>query len=239
MDINKLLETLDGNSGGNSSGRNWFKPRAGQGRGKEGNQFQIRFLPNKIEGELPVFTLNQHYFRTKDGQVSGVCPKESGQSCPACDMFFALVSTDTVKNDATLRKALQKLAPTNRFYANIVDRNKDNAIAVFSMPYSVAQNLKEIIETQTAFKRDIFDLENGFDIVFSMSAKGNIPQYGTMAVWPESTPAGVDLEEASDLEEAARQRELTTEAVGEVMEALFTEGDTVSDSLMELYREAS
>lgn len=225
VDAKALRDYKPGGSGGANE---WFRPKPGPGGAEQ--RYSVRLLCAPGES-LPFFDTVIHYFRSKEGFMSGACPRAVGDFCVACDMFFTLRLE--FENDKKNKELLRKIAPTTRIYANVIDRNVDR-VQVWSMPFGVAGDLKNALETYLEDGVDLTEDETGHDLTFAVSKNGAVQSYSAITVRPKASPIEVEDWEAGchDLVAKAHSRMFDDADVREQIEKVL--GDDAS-SMMERY----
>lgn len=223
VDAKALRDYKIGGSGGGAN--EWFRPKPGASGSEQ--RYTIRLLLKAGES-IPFFDTVIHYFRSKDGFMSGACPRATGDFCLACDMFFTLRLE--FENDKANKELLRKVSPTTRVYANVIDRNVDR-VQVWSMPFGVAGDLKNALETYLEDGVDLTDPTEGHDITFSVNKTGAVQQYSALTVRPKTSDVGVEDWEASchDLEAKAHSRMFDDADIREQIEKVL--GDDASSML--------
>jgi hypothetical protein len=217
--------------GGGSGATEWFRPKPGGGPNNDG-RFPLRLVLKPGE-DMPFFDTKIHYFRSVDGFASGACPTVKGEACPACEMFFTLRLIPEFKDDNTMVQLLRKVAPTTRVYANIVERGVDR-VQVWSMPYSVANDMRNNLLTYLEDGVDLTDPEVGRDMVISVTKQGAVQKYESVTVRPRATELDIDGWEAQchDLEAKAHGRIFTVDDVlGQMESVLGSEAPTFFEAL--------
>jgi hypothetical protein len=228
IDLKELAGYEPGKGGGNSD---WFKPKPG-GDGST-NRYKLRVLLEPGKGN-PLYDAQIHYFRGEQF-LSGSCPRMEGQTCPACDMFWNVRNHPRFKdNSKELQPILRKISPQTRVYTNVIVEGSDK-VQVWSMPYGVATDLKNVIMTHMEDGIDITDADLGRGIVLGVSKQGAVTKYDGVSVRPKAQ--AIEIEDWADqlfnLEDMAKQRKLTTE---QVIEAI---NEVLGDDFDELFTMAS
>ena len=205
--------------GGTGGMKEWFRPKPKDDG--EDNRFNIRLLlgPND---EFPFFDTSIHYFRTAEGFKSGACPRVTDDYCPACDMFFKLRLIPTVSENKELMKKLRNVSPTTRVYANIINDDADR-VQIWSMPYTAATELRNILLTYLEDGIDLTDPIEGRNVVFTVGKRGAVTQYKSFSARPLPTAVEVEDWEAQcfDLKSKAHGTIFTTEEVTENMQGVL------------------
>ena len=217
--------------GGAGEATEWFRPKPGGGPNNDG-RFPLR-LVLKPGDDLPFFDTKIHYFRSNEGFSSGACPTVSGEPCPACDMFFTLRLLSEFKDDQTSMQLLRKVAPTTRVYANVIERGVDR-VQVWSMPYSVANDMRNNLLTYLEDGIDMTDETSGRDMVISVTKQGAVQKYESVTVRPRASAIDIPGWEAQchDLEAKAHGRMLhTAEVVDHIASVLGDEATTFFSAL--------
>jgi hypothetical protein len=191
--------------------KEWFRPKPTEDGGD--NRFNIRLLlgPND---EFPFFDTSIHYFRTAEGFKSGACPRVNDDYCPACDMFFKLRLIPEISENKENMKKLRNVSPTTRVYANIINDDSDK-VQIWSMPYTAATELRNILLTYLEDGIDLTDPKEGRNVVFVVGKKGAVTQYKSFSARPLPTEVTIEDWEAQchDLKAKAHGTVFTTEEV--------------------------
>jgi hypothetical protein len=208
-DHRALLDLKLGKGRGES---NFFKPRPNQD-GTDG-RYRVRICPPYTdEMSVPFLTANIHYLAAFGGPKDaprGVCP---GEGCPACEIFWA--ARGAAKDDTELSKIIRLVQPNTRTFANLVLRDEDNAIRIWSMPYGVTNDLLGMLRTYFEEGIDLTDPEEGRDIIITAIRRGKSHVYGSPTVTPRKTKIGVPgwEDQLHDLHAAAHQTELSIQQI--------------------------
>jgi hypothetical protein len=212
--------------GGGGTASEWFRPKPGQGPNNDG-RFPIRFVLKPGE-DLPLFDTKIHYFRSSDGFMSGACPSVKGEPCPACDMFFTLRLLPEFKDNPTFSTLLKKVSPTTRVYANVIERGVDR-VQIWSMPFGVANDIRNNLLTYLEDGVDLTDPTTGRDMVIVVTKNGAVQQYDSVTVRPRASEIAVDGWEAQchDLEAKAHSRIFTADEIVDQMAAVLGDEATV------------
>lgn len=222
ININSLEEFIkNATFKGNSP---WLRPRPNaDGTAKS---YTLRLAPPAKGKDQPFFTAKQHYIVAGSERINGACP---GAACPACRWFFDLMNVIDRDNEKAFWAAARKLSPSDRYYANFVDRSTDT-IKIWSMSYNVFTNLMNTLTNYLKKGVDISDPETGHDFTIFVEKKGSVQNYGSLMLDMDKSPIGIENweEELHNLEELALQRILTPEDI----EA------AIPDALAEFYPEA-
>jgi len=221
--------------GGSSGGGDWFRPKPNEDGSSRRYTFRLLATPGY---ELPFFDTTIHYFRAEGSFTSGACPRVTGDFCIACDMFFKLRLLHPFKGDNNKNmKILRKINPTTRVYANVIPRGVDR-VQVWSMPYTVANDLRNALLTYLEDEIDLTDPENGRDLVLPVGKQGAVTKYEGVTVRPKASEVGVEDWEAQchDLKEKAHGRMFSTDEVEEHVGACL--GDSAAD-FFNLYKSAT
>jgi hypothetical protein len=206
-----------------SGASDWFRPTHNKDTGKT-REYKIRLLPLSAEDPYPFEFFHMHYFYGEN-YLSGVCPsraleEKDRKPCPACDLFFTLISTPEINESDTLKKTLRRVAPDQRAFANVYDYNVEG-IRAWSIPYGARTKMDTTINQMKGFGVIVTDPEDGRDLMITMKALGrNSQMEGAPSANPDPTKLPVENweEEMFDLTPKAHQRELT---VAEVEEAIL------------------
>jgi len=225
LDINKLEEFVEKAQYKGSSA--WLRPRPNpDGSSRE---YNLRLLPPAGDAEQPFFTTKQHYIVAGKERLNGACPQAADKgTCPACQMFFDLLKVIDRDNEKPFWAAARKLSPTDRYYANFLDRDTDE-VKIWSMSYSVFTALYQTVTSYLKQGVDITDPEVGRDFTISVSKSGAVQAYGNIILAANGAPVDHDgwEEELHDLESLAHQRILDADNIAEA----------IPDTLAEFYPE--
>ena len=216
IDLKALQDYEPGKGTGSSD---WFKPKPGSDGATR--RYKLRLLLKPGEGN-PFYDAQIHYFRGEEF-LSGSCPRMEGQTCPACDLFWGVRAHARFKdNSKELQPILRKVSPQTRIYANVIEEDAGK-VQVWSMPYGVASDLKNVILTHIEDEIDVTDPENGRGLVLGCSKTGAVQKYDGISVRPKATSIEVEDwdEQLFDLESMAKQRKLTTEQVQAAIEEVL------------------
>jgi hypothetical protein len=215
--------------GGGRGVSEWFRPKPGDGGADRSYTVRVLLQP---DADFPFFDSQIHYFRWKDGFMSGACPRMSNEFCPACDMFFKL-RLHPDYSDGKGKELLRKLSPTTRVYTNIVVRGVDR-VQVWSMPFTFSQDLKNQLLVYLEDGVDLTDEKKGHDLSFTVGKKGAVQQYGSITVRPRASALDVEDWQAQchDLEAKAHSRMFTKDDVDDLIEKVL--GDEAA-SMIQLY----
>lgn len=214
--------------GGSSGGSDWFRPKPNEDGSNRRYTFRLLATPGY---DLPFFDTTIHYFRADGNFSSGACPRVSGDFCLACDMFFTLRLLDEFKGDNNKNmKVLRKISPTTRVYANVIPRGVDR-VQVWSMPYTVANDLRNALLTYLEDEIDLTDPEKGRDLVLAVGKQGAVTKYGGITVRPKASEVGVEDWQAQcfDLKEKAHGKLFTTDEIEELVDGSL--GDSAAEFL--------
>lgn len=226
VDAKALRDYQMGKKGGGAN--EWFRPKPGPNGADI--RYSIRLLcpPDK---PIPFFDTVIHYFRSSEGFMSGACPRATGDYCLACDMFFTLRLE--FENDQKNKALLRKISPTTRVYANVIDRNLDR-VQVWSMPFGVAGDIKNALETYLEDGVDLTHPTKGHDLTFTVGKQGAVQQYSSITVRPKPSDVGVEDWEAQchDLEAKAHSRMFTNDDIKEQIEKVLADD---AASMLEMY----
>lgn len=223
VDITKLEEFLEKASFKGDSP--WLRPRPNPNGSPR--EYRFRLLS---AGDQPFFKTKQHYIVAGKERINGACPKAASDiDCPACEMFFKLIPVIDRDNEKAFWRAARKLAPTDRYYANFVDREL-GTVKIWSMSHNVFTNLSNTLKTYLQAGVDITDPEKGRDFTIHVKKKGAVQEYGNIILHPSDTPVDVDdwESELHDLEALAHSRILEPDDIK----------TAIPDALGEFYEEA-
>jgi hypothetical protein len=169
----------------------------------------LRFLPPQLGSSSPFRVTALHYVDAVPGidrLVVFACPRtELKQDCPVCDEVRRLQGT---QNPVDRERAF-RLSAGLRVYANVIDRNNEDAgprVAAFGK--TIWEALKSI-RRNTRLGGDFTDpSEAGFDIIVHREGTGKVDTRYTVNADRSSSPLSKDptqaakwLEEQHDLEQ--------------------------------------
>lgn len=204
-------------------GANIFKPSP---YGGEATKFKVRLLPG-ANGAPPIYTDVQHYTDVEGG--NGVCPKsvpEGGkpQMCALCHVYWDTMNAHKWTDDE--KQVRRRLGPTTRFYANVVDRGKDNAIKVWSISKTLGNEILNFVDQYLDESIDVFDPKEGRDFNFIAEPMGgSFHKYVSPSFAPRKSAVGVQdwEQETQDLVKFARKNELTSDDTIESLTEILTD----------------
>ena len=164
-----------------------------------------------------------------------MCPSVDGGKCLACEIYWA-VNNRIPKEETDLKEAIRGIKPNDRTFSNVVDRDAER-ILIWSAPWGVASNVATHFNVYAEDGVDLSDPDKGHDLVIPVNKRGRSYQFGNVSVAPRATKINIPgwEDELHDLDAAARQRELSSEAVEEAVPAAL--GD-FNDAIMALFTAA-
>ena len=135
-----------------------------------------------------------HRVTGPDGNVKNHhCRKIHGESCPMCDLYYALWKTGR-KEDEDLARQIK---PRARYYMNILDR-ESGEVKILSIGVIL---FKKIISAMLDEDfGDITDIEAGHDFKIVKEMDGQWPKYDQSAPRPKSSPLGSKSEIATSMD---------------------------------------
>ena len=162
----------------------------------------VRILPWKDDEKEFYAETKIHRVPGPDGNVRNIhCRKIHGESCPMCDLYFALWKTGRQEDEDLARK----IKPRARYYMNILDREggevKILSIGVILFKKIIGAMLDEDFG-------DITDPEAGHDFKIVKEMEGQWPKYDQSAPRPKSSPLGSKAENASTMDSLHNIHEL-------------------------------
>ena len=148
----------------------------------------VRILPWKDDEKEFYAETKIHRVTGPDGNVKNHhCRKIHGESCPMCDLYYALWKTGR-KEDEDLARQIK---PRARYYMNILDRESGEvkilSIGVILFKKIIGAMLDEDFG-------DITDPEAGHDFKIVKEMEGQWPKYDQSAPRPKSSPLGSNAE---------------------------------------------
>ncbi len=175
QNLKAKLQNQTAKKGGNSV---YFKPTVGRN--------VVTILPLSYEDDAPWVLFNQHYI---DGQYS-IC---KGEGCPYCAKGWALYN----ENGKKISDEAKKWLPSQKAALN-VNVNGDNKVWVISKTM-----LDQIIEIDEQSNGDIFNVEDGRDLIVMRTGEGKLTKYNlsaglekrTLENWAEIKMTAPDLDE--------------------------------------------
>lgn len=154
----------------------------------------VRILPWKDDEKEFYAETKIHRVTGPDGNVKNHhCRKIHGESCPMCDLYYALWKTGR-KEDEDLARQIK---PRARYYMNILDRESSEvkilSIGVILFKKIIGAMLDEDFG-------DITDIEAGHDFKIVKEMDGQWPKYDQSAPRPKSSPLGSKSEIATSMD---------------------------------------
>ena len=154
----------------------------------------VRILPWKDDEKEFYAETKIHRVTGPDGNVKNHhCRKIHGESCPLCDLYYALWKTGR-KEDEDLARQIK---PRARYYMNILDRESGEvkilSIGVILFKKIIGAMLDEDFG-------DITDIEAGHDFKIVKEMDGQWPKYDQSAPRPKSSPLGSKSEIATSMD---------------------------------------
>ena len=154
----------------------------------------VRILPWKDDEKEFYAETKIHRVTGPDGNVKNHhCRKIHGESCPLCDLYYALWKTGR-KEDEDLARQIK---PRARYYMNILDRESGEvkilSIGVILFKKIIGAMLDEDFG-------DITDIEAGHDFKIVKEMEGQWPKYDQSAPRPKSSPLGSKSEIATSMD---------------------------------------
>jgi hypothetical protein len=154
----------------------------------------VRILPWKDNEKEFYAETKIHRVTGPDGNVKNHhCRKIHGESCPMCDLYYALWKTGR-KEDEDLARQIK---PRARYYMNILDRESGEvkilSIGVILFKKIIGAMLDEDFG-------DITDIEAGHDFKIVKEMDGQWPKYDQSAPRPKSSPLGSKSEIATSMD---------------------------------------
>lgn len=154
----------------------------------------VRILPWKDDEKEFYAETKIHRVTGPDGNVKNHhCRKIHGESCPLCDLYYALWKTGR-KEDEDLARQIK---PRARYYMNILDRESGEvkilSIGVILFKKIIGAMLDEDFG-------DITDAEAGHDFKIVKEMDGQWPKYDQSAPRPKSSPLGSKSEIATSMD---------------------------------------
>ena len=154
----------------------------------------VRILPWKDDEKEFYAETKIHRVTGPDGNVKNHhCRKIHGESCPMCDLYYALWKTGR-KEDEDLARQIK---PRARYYMNILDRESGEvkilSIGVILFKKIIGAMLDEDFG-------DITDAEAGHDFKIVKEMEGQWPKYDQSAPRPKSSPLGSKSEIATSMD---------------------------------------
>ena len=154
----------------------------------------VRILPWKDDEKEFYAETKIHRVTGPDGNVKNHhCRKIHGESCPMCDLYYALWKTGR-KEDEDLARQIK---PRARYYMNILDRESGEvkilSIGVILFKKIIGAMLDEDFG-------DITDIEAGHDFKIVKEMDGQWPKYDKSAPRPKSSPLGSKSEIATSMD---------------------------------------
>ena len=154
----------------------------------------VRILPWKDDEKEFYAETKIHRVTGPDGNVKNHhCRKIHGESCPMCDLYYALWKTGR-KEDEDLARQIK---PRARYYMNILDRESGEvkilSIGVILFKKIIGAMLDEDFG-------DITDTEAGHDFKIVKEMDGQWPKYDQSAPRPKSSPLGSKSEIATNMD---------------------------------------
>ena len=154
----------------------------------------VRILPWKDDEKEFYAETKIHRVTGPDGNVKNHhCRKIHGESCPMCDLYYALWKTGR-KEDEDLARQIK---PRARYYMNILDRESGEvkilSIGVILFKKIIGAMLDEDFG-------DITDIEAGHDFKIVKEMEGQWPKYDQSAPRPKASPLGSKSEIAASMD---------------------------------------
>lgn len=154
----------------------------------------VRILPWKDDEKEFYAETKIHRVTGPDGNVKNHhCRKIHGESCPMCDLYYALWKTGR-KEDEDLARQIK---PRARYYMNILDRESGEvkilSIGVILFKKIIGAMLDEDFG-------DITDIESGHDFKIVKEMDGQWPKYDQSAPRPKASPLGSKSEIAASMD---------------------------------------
>ena len=154
----------------------------------------VRILPWKDDDKEFYAETKIHRISGPDGNIKNIhCRKIHGESCPMCDLYYALWKTGRQEDEDLARK----IKPRARYYMNILDREggevKILSIGVILFKKIIGAMLDEDFG-------DITDPESGHDFKIVKEMDGQWPKYDQSAPRPKTSPLGTKAEIASTMD---------------------------------------
>jgi hypothetical protein len=144
----------------------------------------VRILPWKNEENEFYAETKIHRVPQPDGKIKNFhCRKVHGESCPLCDLYYALWKTGR-KEDENLARQIK---PRARYYMNVFDRDNEE-VKILSVGVIIYKKIIATILDEDY--GDITDMENGFDFKIIKEMDGEFPKYDQSQARPKSTPLG-------------------------------------------------
>jgi len=155
----------------------------------------VRILPWKDDEKEFYAETKIHRVTGPDGNVKNIhCRKIHGESCPMCDLYYALWKTGRQEDEDLARK----IKPRARYYMNVLDREggevKILSIGVILFKKIIGAMLDEDFG-------DITDPEAGHDFKIVKIMEGQWPKYDQSQPRPKSEPLGTKKEVAAYMEQ--------------------------------------
>lgn len=147
----------------------------------------VRILPWRDDDQE--FYAETKIHRVPDGQnvKNYHCRKVHGESCPLCDLYYALWKTGR-KEDEDLARQIK---PRSRYYMNIVDRDSGDvkilSIGIILFKKIIAAMLDEDFG-------DITDPQDGHDFKIVKEMDGQWPKYDQSQPRPKTSKLGTSAE---------------------------------------------
>tara|TARA_R110002153_G_scaffold196129_1_gene349409 strand:+ start:452 stop:1201 length:750 start_codon:yes stop_codon:yes gene_type:complete len=154
----------------------------------------IRILPWKDDEKEFYAETKIHRVPGPDGNVKNIhCRKIHGESCPMCDLYYALWKTGRSEDEDLARQ----IKPRARYYMNILER-EGGSIKILSIGVIL---FKKIIGAMLDEDfGDITDVEKGHDFKIVKEMDGQWPKYDQSQPRPKSSPLGSKSEIATSMD---------------------------------------
>lgn len=201
----------------------------------------VRILPWKDDTHEFYAETKIHRIPQPDGKIKNFhCRKVHGESCPLCDLYYALWKTGR-KEDENLARQIK---PRARYYMNVFDRDNEE-VKILSVGVIIYKKIIATILDEDY--GDITDMENGFDFKIVKEMDGDFPKYDQSQARPKSTPLGSkqlmasipeqlheihDLVRLEDYSEMRKQVDMLT-GIPNSVEDTSEESDTSDDNYLE------
>lgn len=147
----------------------------------------IRFLPPKVEGDLPYISYTSHFFKGDDGKwcIVDRCPRSFGwdHHCPICDRNHELWESGIKENQdkARARKAKKTYAFQVYIIKDPANPENEGKVKIFKCGPSIFKMVMDSMSSQFGEEpRKPFDVYNGNDFylrVYRDVDKRGLPQY--------------------------------------------------------------
>ena len=147
----------------------------------------IRFLPPKVEGDLPYISYSSHFFKGDDGRwcIVDRCPRSFGwdHRCPICDMNHELWESGIKENQEKARSRKAKKTYAFQIYIVKDPANPENEgkVKVFKCGPSIFKMVMDSMTSQFGEEPkkpfDIYEGNNFMLRVYKDSDKKGLAQY--------------------------------------------------------------